>query len=214
MRANYISLQKSIYYFDNCICHQNCRLEIVPKACGRQLWQYNTRGVQEQLTLLQELGSLLRHQISVIHNKGHYSLTKILVMRTAVLYLSVTCYNHNELLPCLQTNWRDSGYIWKFSLGLETNLAGITTIVLWGSHLLPSGHENFHDDAVSDLVDVPRIVSEEIWTQLPGMCLLQSVFCKVNSCCTPIASIAHRWLSQGTNLASSLKIMSQLQLWW
>ena len=100
------------------------------------------------------------------------------------VYLSVTCYNHNELLPCLQTNWRDSGYIWKFSLGLETNLAGITTIVLWGSHLLPSGHENFHDDAVSDLVDVPRIVSEEIWTQLPGMCLLQSVFCKVNSCWT------------------------------
>jgi len=31
---------------------------------------------------------------------------------------------------------------------------------------LPSEHENFHDDAVvyNDLGDVPRIVSEEIWT--------------------------------------------------
>jgi len=42
-----ISLQKSICYFDNCICHQNCIcwLEIVP--CGSQLWQYDTHGVSE-----------------------------------------------------------------------------------------------------------------------------------------------------------------------
>ena len=60
---------KSICYFDNCNCYQNCNcgLEIVP--CGSQLWQYNTHGVQEQLMLLEGLGSLLRHQISAIHNK-------------------------------------------------------------------------------------------------------------------------------------------------
>ena len=84
----------------------------------------------------------------------------------------------------------------------------------------------------SDLVDVPRIVSEEIWTmQLPGRCLMQSVsdtnqflqwqgslywgqisiVAVLHKGC--IAHIAHIWLSQGTNLASSLKTMSQLQFW-
>ena len=87
LRVHCISLQKSICYFDNCICHQNCNcwLEIVP--CGNQLWQYNTHGLQEQLKLLHGLGSLHRHQISAIHNKGHCSLPKIFVMRIAVLIL-------------------------------------------------------------------------------------------------------------------------------
>jgi len=95
-KACYISLQKSICYFDNYICHQNCNcwLEIVP--CGSQLWQYNTHGVHEQLKLLQGLGSLLRHQISAIHNKGHCSLAKILVMWTAVLIPICDLFNHNE----------------------------------------------------------------------------------------------------------------------
>jgi len=55
-----------LHIFDNCICHQNCRLEIVLVAAS--YGQYNTHGVQEQLKLL-----------------------------------SVTCFSHNEWLPCLQT---------------------------------------------------------------------------------------------------------------
>jgi len=46
---------------------------------------------------------------------------------------------------------------------------------------LPSGHENFHDESVvvSDLVDVPRIVSEEIWTScLAGVLCNQSLILK------------------------------------
>ena len=107
--------------------------------------KYNIHGVQEQLKLLQGLGSLLRHQISAIYT------TKDIV----------------EWLPWLQTTWRDSSSGW-FTLGLETScikqleeagpdyLTGITIIILqilttkhlWESHLLPSGHENFHDDSV------------------------------------------------------------------
>jgi len=50
---------KSICPFGKCNCYQNCNcwLEIV--LCGSQLWQYNTHGIQEQLKLLQGLGSLL-----------------------------------------------------------------------------------------------------------------------------------------------------------
>jgi len=46
---------------------------------------------------------------------------------------------------------------------------------------LPSEHESFHDDAVvyNDLVDVPRIVSEEIWTSyLAGVLCNQSLIPK------------------------------------
>ena len=92
---------------------------IVP--CGSQLWQYNTHGVHEQLKLLlQGLGSLVRHKISAIHNKGHCSPAKIFVMWTAVLIPICDLFNHNEWLPWLQTTWRDSGSGW-FTLGLETN---------------------------------------------------------------------------------------------
>ena len=156
---------------------------------GSQLWQYNTHGVQEQLKFLQGLGSLLRHQISAIHNKGHCSLPKNLVMRSAVLIPICDLFNHNEWLPWLQTNWRGGGS-WWFTLGLETNhikqlegklvqITGITTIILqilttkhlWGRHLLPIRAWKFpwwHSCIYNDLVDVPRIVSEEIWTSCQG----------------------------------------------
>ena len=129
--------------------------------------QYNTHGVQEQLKLLQGLGSLLRHQISIIHNKGHCSLANSLnslVNCSTHTYLWPVSTNINEWWPWLQlqTNWRDSGYE-RFTLGLETNCvlkatweepawsrlsyniksynrnpADLTTKHLWGSHLLPS----------------------------------------------------------------------------
>jgi len=84
------------------------------------LWQpamaiYNTHGVQEQLKLLQGLGSLLRHQINAIHNK----VTKILVLWTAVLYLSVTCFNRNKWSPWMQTTWRSSRqWFWVVYFGI------------------------------------------------------------------------------------------------
>ena len=103
---------------------------IVP--CGSQLWQYNTHGVQEQLKLLQGLGSLLRHQISAIHNKR--ALFPCLSCELQYSYLSVTCFNHNEWLvtrheliilfstllfyPLIPTKlpYYSPSYIWLFSL--------------------------------------------------------------------------------------------------
>jgi len=102
---------------------------------------------------------------------------------------------------------------------------------------LLSGHENFHDNSVcSDLVGVPRIVSEEVWTScLAGVLCNQSLdkprvttvwlkwpirFYSGKDLCTegefqlllystraalPTLSID---VSQGTNIASSLKTMS------
>jgi len=74
---------KSICYFDNCNCYQNCNCltrNSPMHVAAIYIWQYNTHGEKEQLKLLQGLGSLLRHQVSAIHNKGHCSLAKILVM--------------------------------------------------------------------------------------------------------------------------------------
>ena len=85
------------------------RMSLVAASNG----QY-THGVQEQLKLLQGLGSLLSHQISAIHNKG------IVPLQRSSTHTYLTCLNHNEWLPWLQTTWRDSGS-GCFTLGLETN---------------------------------------------------------------------------------------------
>ena len=69
---------------------------IVP--CGSQLWAVKHIWSIGKLMLLQGLGSLLRHQISAIHNKRALfpSLQRaliIIMMWTAYSYLSVTCFN-------------------------------------------------------------------------------------------------------------------------
>ena len=81
---------------------------IVP--CGSQLWAVKHHGVQEnlKLQLLQGMGSLLRHQISAIHNKRALfpSLQRALIMMwTAYSGLSVTCFKQwvAENHGCRQT---------------------------------------------------------------------------------------------------------------
>ena len=108
---------------------------IVP--CGSQLWQYNTHGVQEQLKLLQGLGSLLRHQVSAIHNKSALFPWKDPCHVNCSTHMYLWPVLANVWLTWLQTNWRQ----WMFTLWLETNvytwgeagpgyLTTLTTIIL------------------------------------------------------------------------------------
>jgi len=60
-----------------------------------------THGVQEQLKLLQWLGSLLSHQISAIHNKG------IVPLQRSSTHTYLTCLNHKVTLVAdnLKRQW-------------------------------------------------------------------------------------------------------------
>jgi len=177
------TLQKSIHYFDNCICHQNCNcwLEIVP--CGNQLWQYNTHGVLEQLKLLQGLGiNLLRHQISAIHNKGFVPSQRSL---SCELRYSYRTHTHSDLVDV------PMGCQWG---NLDQLPGRLLMQLVWYQ-------------------SKPRVIT--VWLKwaisfYSGKDL--SIVAVHHKGC--IGHIAHRWLSQGTNFASSLKTMSQLQFCW
>ena len=148
----------------------------------------------------------------------------------------------DAFLQCMhKATWEEAG---------PDYLTGITTIILqiltttkhlWGRHLLPSGHENFHDDSVVVTLwmfpglsvrksgPVARQVSYAIslwycrvttvWLKWPisfysgkDLCTEGKLQLLLYSTRATLPTLPID-VSQGTNIASSLKTMSQLQFW-
>ena len=156
------ALQTSICHFDNCIYNQNCN-------CWLE-WCFVTGS----------LGNTTHMEYSCYKASDKcYTQQKGNIPRSC----HVNCGTHTYLWPviietnCIRQLERklvQPDYLTRLTT-IILQIYILTTKHLWGSHRLPSRTWKFPwQCSCGDLVNVPRIVIEVIWTSC-GRCLMQSV---------------------------------------
>ena len=124
MLVQMLSLQKHLLFWQ---LHLSPELQLLSRIvpCGSQLWAIQHTWSTGTAEVATRAGKFAKHQISGIHNKrALFSCNDPCHVNCSIIPICDLFNQWVVVTPCLQTNWRDSGY--EVYFGIKDQLHKVT----------------------------------------------------------------------------------------